>query len=504
MDAGRTKTEVHGEQQSIELLLETVEKQRQVIDELRQTIKQLQQTIKRLKGENERLRQRLGQYEPEVLEEKETPSDDTSQYSVEAEEKRRRKRKKRKKKSPGRRRTAAKFAAAEKFEQVVPAGFSPDECRVARKRAVWRLIDGRAVLVGYTIYRAPGGEEPPIPGVPPRCEYGLEIHVVLAFLVYIIGISLDKACAVMGFFAQLPIRKSQAESLLRQLARHWEDEFEMLCDLILYATVVYTDETGWKVGDHSCSLWTFATQLHRLFLFGCRKDAATLETILPPDVFQGIGVSDDAAVYRDRFRQGQKCWAHLLRKAIRLTLLYPRRKRYRKFLDRLLTIFYDAKRASADKRLGEAGRAKRVAALARRLRRLCNPLRRDTTPQMDSGERDFCNLVQELLRLAMAKELFTFVLVPEVEATNNLPERLQRSPAADREAGRTSKTAAGARRRSIIFSVLESLRANLESFTLASVLNEVQRWMVDGISLFAEQLQELIGSRPPPVQPNMS
>jgi len=171
MDAGRTKTEVHGEQESIEQLLEALEKQQQVIDELRQTIKQLQRTINRLKNENERLRQRLGQYEPEALEEKEAPSDDTSQYSVEAEEKRRRKRKKRKKKSPGRRRTAAKFAAAEKSEQVVPAGFSADECCVPRKRAVWRLIDGRAVLVGYTVYRAPGGEEPPIPGVSQGCRH---------------------------------------------------------------------------------------------------------------------------------------------------------------------------------------------------------------------------------------------------------------------------------------------------------------------------------------------
>jgi hypothetical protein len=186
-------------------------------------------------------------------------------------------------------------------------------------------------------------------------------------------------------------------------------------------------------------------------------------------------------------------------------LLYPRRKRYGKFLDELLAIFYDAKRASADQRLGEAGRAKRVAALERRLRNLGNPLRRDATPQMDSGERDFCNLVKELLRLATAEELFTFVLVPEVEATHNLPERLQRSPAADREAGRTSKTDAGARRRrSIIFSVLESLRANLEAFTLASVLNEVQRWMAKGISLFAEQLEELLGTQPSAVQPDTS
>ena len=34
---------------------------------------------------------------------------------------------------------------------------------------------------------------------------------------------------------------------------------------------------------------------HRLFLFGCRKDDDTLDQILPPDVFDGIGVSDDAS-----------------------------------------------------------------------------------------------------------------------------------------------------------------------------------------------------------------
>ena len=65
------------------------------------------------------------------------------------------------------------------------------------------------------------------------------------------------------------------------------------------------------------------------------------------------------------------------------------------------------------------------------------------------------------------------------------------SPAQDRKAGRTSKTAAGAHRRSVVVSVLESLRANLETFTLASVLDEVGRWMNEGISLFARQRQAI-------------
>jgi hypothetical protein len=92
--------------------------------------------------------------------------------------------------------------------------------------------------------------------------------------------------------------------------------------------------------------------------------------------------------------------------------------------------------------------------------------------------------------LAMADELFTFVLDAEVEPTNNRSERQLHGAALDRKVGRTSKTAAGAQRRSVIVSGLESLRANLEKFNLATVLEEVGRWMSEGISLFAEQVAE--------------
>jgi hypothetical protein len=136
------------------------------------------------------------------------------------------------------------------------------------------------------------------------------------------------------------------------LARHWEPEFETLCELVARAAVVYMDETGWKIGQEGCSLWVFASALQRVFVFGCHKDAKTLDAMLPEAVFERVAVSDDAAVYRQRFAWAQKCWAHLLRKAIRLALLYPRKKSYQRFLDRLLALYYDAKRAAADGRLG--------------------------------------------------------------------------------------------------------------------------------------------------------
>ena len=277
--------------------------------------------IRRLQISLDRLQQRLEQYEPEVKHEKPGAADSpATAYSVAAEEKRRRR--KRRKKSPGRQPTALKFAEADRVEDVFPKDVPPSACRLVRERAVWRLENGRAVRVGYRVFcGADGVSKPRIPGVTPRCEYGIEILVTLAFLVYIIGISLDKACQVLTFFCQLPLAKSQADALLRQLAQHWDGEFDLLCDLIARAAVVYMDETGWKIGRDGCSLWTFASELQRVFLFGCHKDAATLETILPPEVFTGIGVSDHAAVY-GHFARAQKCWAHLLRKAIKLALLY--------------------------------------------------------------------------------------------------------------------------------------------------------------------------------------
>ncbi len=54
--------------------------------------------------------------------------------------------------------------------------------------------------------------------------------------------------------------------------------------------------------------------------------------------------------------------------------------------------------------------------------------------------------------------------------------------------GRTSKTVQGARRRTILVSVLESLRLHVPRFTLAGVLAEIAEWAVNGISRFGRMI----------------
>ena len=127
-------------------------------------------------------------------------------------------------------------------------------------------------------------------------------------------------------------------------------------------------------------------------------------------------------------------------------------------------------------------------------------------PVADGPVNDYRLLVNEVLRLMLAGQLFTFVTAEPVtqpngvsqpvSGTNNEAERTLRGPAQARATGRTNKTIVGARRQTIVVSVLESLRLYLPTFTLASVSAEIQRWWHAGQSCFSRLLKTL--QLPPP------
>ena len=111
----------------------------------------------------------------------------------------------------------------------------------------------------------------------------------------------------------------------------------------------------------------------------------------------------------------------------------------------------------------------------------------------------------------LAQELFTFVTAKPVrqpngttkpvDGTNNEAERTLRGAAQARKTGRTNKTRVGARRQTILTSVLESLRLYLPTFTLGSVLDELQRWGATGRSCFENLLDKLELTPRPAEQP---
>jgi len=486
MDAVAIETlrqDVHAGRISIDRLVDLIASQQRMHQDV---LRQLQAAKERY----EELEKRLGGPPTTKLDEP---------YSMRSEEKREKARgkkpKAKSKKRRGRLRSKDKIAAAQRTEAVYPEGVARRECYLSHVRPVWRLEDRRAVLIAYEIYRGPNSKYGKIPGVLGRSEFGLEIVAEVAYLVYILGLSFDKACATLGFLQNLELKKSQANVLLCQLARHWEREFDVLCTLLANSLVVHADETSWSLN----SVWAFLSEQARVVLFGVHKDAETLRKILDSEVFAGLLISDDAAVYQN-FSKAQKCWAHLLRKAIKLALQDPKQAAYRTFTERLLEIYRKACRIQGDQRYSEAGRAEKVVLLDDEIWTLCGEISLADTLPASELDHDFGLLVREVLRLMMARELFNFVAAPPVKqpngttkpvsGTNNEAERTLRGAAEARKTGRTNKTSAGARRQTIVTSVLESLRLYLKTFTLGSVLEEMKRWWTDGQSCFETLLKK--------------
>ena len=462
------------------------------IQQLTEQVRQQAARIEQLEGELDRLRQLLAGKADSKSAKKPVFKEN---YSLDR--KARRPRKRRGRPSSGRRPKELKRTLVRSQFDVYHADADPQQCVLRREQFAWRIIDGQAVYVGYRIHDLPDSKQLPLPpGLrTSRSEYGIEIILILAFLHYWIGVSLDHACEVMRFFTKLELSKSQADSLLKQLATDWDEQYDTIAELIALQMIVYIDETGWKVGTKSCYTWVFSTTMHVLFRCGVSRAKTEAAAVLG-NSFAGIGVTDDYAVYKSLFTQHQLCWAHLIRKAIKLALQHPDHQEYATFLDELCATYHQALRHQRDGRLS-VGRVEKAKQLLDRIRQLCTrhgePIVPDETPLHVA---DFIRLQNELMDNPDC--LFVFVEHPTVEATNNRSERNARREAEIRKGARTSKTADGAQRRGVILTVLASLATRFQRFTLDNLLSEVTLWWETGLSVFQQELAALHQPNAPP------
>ena len=377
-------------------------------------------------------------------------------------------------------------------EPVYPEGISPENCYVYKTRIINHITDGQKEVVKYVYYREKGwgknGKIGQVKGVLPRTEYGMEVGIIIAFLVNELGLSRSQTIAILSFFCGLKISSSQVDNLLTQIATLWEKEFDAISDLMVLATVVYVDETGWRVGKKNCYTWGFKSLLHTLMVYGKNRAEDVLDKILPRELFRGTGITDCYQIYVDRFDKAQKCWAHLLRKILKLHLLYPKNKEYENFLKKLGKIFSESKKLKQEN-LPITEKEKQIIDFRKQIHELCTRKDEKLPKDTPKDHREFVNLQKLLVK--NIGDLFTFVINENVDPTSNLIEQALRKTALQRNAYQTSKTDAGACRKSILTSVISSLKQNLPIFSLEMVLEEVIRWQEEGRSMFEKQLAQV-------------
>jgi len=229
-----------------------------------------------------------------------------------------------------------------------------------------------------------------------------------------------------------------------------EPTYDAMVQWLRSEPVVSPDETGWKVAGHLEWLWVFVSHALTVYSIQPGRGFEQAAAILGED-FSGTLARDGWAAYR-RFEQAwhQTCLAHITRRNdARLEAASRGAARIPRALERILDAAF-ALRARRDAgELSEHGLRVAVGHLRARLERLL--AWQPTDPEN-------AKLLKHLANEHAVDAVFTFLLHPEVPATNYLAEQAIRPAVVTRKVCGGNRTRRGAHTQEVLASLFQTAR----------------------------------------------
>jgi hypothetical protein len=240
----------------------------------------------------------------------------------------------------------------------------------------------------------------------------------------------------------------------QRVAEHGTAALRALREQVRVSPAVQADETGWRESGRNGYAWVVCPPRLQYFTHGSRAKGM-VDTVLGEQAGGVVGC-DGYAAYDHYPGQKQRCWAHLLRTAHDLGVLYPAAAALATWKEQLKALFADAKAAARDAGTA-AGRTMRVHREAR-LQALC-------APAAAAGTAVQGRLCRHILR--HLPEWFTFVSEPGVPADNNGAERALRHLVTTRKISGGSRSPRGTATRMALASLFGTWRLRGDNPLLA-------------------------------------
>lgn len=156
--------------------------------------------------------------------------------------------------------------------------------------------------------------------VPPIQRIGLNVVGYILYARYRLRLPLNKIQESLRDLFDFKISEGEIVEKLKEAETMFGKDYEAICELIKTATVVYADETGWRMDGENWWLWVFVTdQGVRYLLEGSRGGGVPREALGKKQ--DRVLVSDGYKVYDKLSGEHQQCWVHLLRAAKLASLL---------------------------------------------------------------------------------------------------------------------------------------------------------------------------------------
>lgn len=282
---------------------------------------------------------------------------------------------------------------------------------------------------------------------------GVRVASLIAYLRNTLRLPVRGIQRYVSAVHELTISSGEIVELLHAVRRATQATVDGLKREALASAVLHADETGWRESGRNGFLWSLSTpgeQGVRYYEYDPSRGQAVVARLLG-ETFQGHLVSDFYVGYNDYTGEQQRCWTHLLRDLHDLKAAYPDRAEVVQWAQAVRTL-YDAAQTWLERTRDPTRepRELRYVELVGRTHQL--------GLQYAQAKAHPCQaLAKRLLR--HEDELFQFVLVPGLSASNNLAERSIRPLVVIRKISGGSRGVEGTKTRMALASLFETWHA---------------------------------------------
>lgn len=286
---------------------------------------------------------------------------------------------------------------------------------------------------------------PEVPEVIDNCHFGLHFLLYITYLRYVMNLPDNKIATLLNDIYDAKVSEGTIVEYLKRAARIFGAEYERIKKQMNELKTCHYDDTGQRVNGMNRWLWVFISAEVMLYYSSKSRSKKVIVEILGEE-YNGVTVQDFYPSYDQAPGLKQKCWSHLIRDARDMAEKKKPPPEAKEFHEGLQQIFKDAKEAL--KQLGtEDERNSTYAAFVDRLKSFAT-----------KGWQHY-----DVIRLAKrtvkySDELFTFILMPGVEPTNNRAERALRPCVVQNKIWGCHRTEDGAKNRDILMSVIGTMK----------------------------------------------
>ena len=292
---------------------------------------------------------------------------------------------------------------------------------------------------------------PEVPELIDNCHFGVRFLLYITYLRYVMNLPYNKMAKLLNDTYQAGVSEGTLVSYIKKAARIFGQEYERIKRQMKEMDSCHYDDTGQRIDGGNRWLWVFINREAVLYHTSRNRGKKVVIEILGED-YDGVTVQDFYPSFDGAPGTKQKCWSHLIKDARELAEKKKPPPGAKEFHEGLKEIFHDAKEAAEGLRT-EKERKNAHGLFVKRLGEFA---------ERDYEHADVKRLAKRALKYR--HEMFTFLLAPGVEPTNNAAERALRPCVVQRKISGCHRTEEGAKRRDVLMSVMGTMKLQGKDF----------------------------------------